>query len=172
MLDAAAQIAREQGVHAITVGEVAKRAGIARSTVYDYFNSGSDIVADVLVDELTDMAGSIAKRVHPTASPQEAVQQWIRAMLEYITDGRHRLVRDAAAADLPPTRKAQLGELHRELMTPLVGALMKLGVHDASRVGYQINSVIDVCVRRIEAGHPADAEVQAAEDFILRGLSI
>ena len=170
LLEAAADIARTDGVAAVTVGAVAERAGIARSTVYSYFNSGADIVADVIVDELTDMAADLAERVAPARDAEEAVHLWIRGALEYIADGRHALVRNAMSAELPPTRRQQIAGLHRELSRPLMHALAGVGHAEAARFAAQVGAVAEVCARRIEAGNDADAEIDAAESFIREGL--
>ena len=171
LLTAAADIARTDGIEAVTVGAVAERAGIARSTVYTYFNSGADIIADVIVDELIAMAAALAERVAPARSAEDAAHLWIRAALEYIADGRHALIRVAGSADLPPTRKQQVAGLHRELSRPLMQALEGIGHQDAARFAAQVAAVAEVCVRRIEAGAPVDVEIDAAEAFIRKGLS-
>lgn len=172
LIEAAAAIASEQGVTAVTVGAVAARAGIARSTVYSYFNSGSDLIADVLVDELMQMVSHLHEQVAPAENPTEAVHLWIRAALRFITDGRHALVRAASSVDFPPTRKAQIGALHRQLVAPLVQAFGELGIEDPMRASMQVNSVVEVCVRRIETGMDPQTEILAAEQFILRGLDV
>lgn len=169
-MSAAAEIARTDGVHAVTVGAVAQRCGIARSTVYTYYASGSDLVADVLVEELMFMAETLADRVAPARDADEAIRLWVRAALEYVTDGRHALVRAASSVDLPPTRKQQVAMLHRELSAPLIAALSHIGRSEAARLGQQVSSIIEVCVRRIELGADPETEIAAAERFLFDGL--
>lgn len=170
LMSAAAEIARTEGIQAVTVGAVAKRCGIARSTVYTYYASGSDLVADVLVEELMFMAEALADRVAPARNANEAIHCWVRAALEYVTDGRHALVRAASSVDLPPARKQQVAMLHRELSAPLVNALSDIGHTDAARLGQQVSAIIEVCVRRIELGADPDREIAAAEQFLFDGL--
>lgn len=170
LMSAAAEIARTEGIHAVTVGAVAERCGIARSTVYTYFASGSDLVADVLVEELMFMIEALADRVAPAKSADEVIRTWVRAALEYVTDGRHALVRAASSVDLPPARKQQIAMLHRELSAPLISALSQVGRAEAARIGQQVASIIEVCVRRIELGADVETEIAAAEQFIFDGL--
>ena len=51
LIEAAASIAMESGGAAITVAAVAQRAGLSRTSVYEYFGSGSELVADLVIDE-------------------------------------------------------------------------------------------------------------------------
>jgi len=172
LVDAATEIARERGLSHVTVGEVARRSGIGRSTVYSYFPSGTDLIADVIVDEMLQMIDSIRGALATSSNPREAVTAWIRAALDYIADGGHKLLREGLAVELSDRRRMQIGSLHRELASPLVKALVELNFTDAARAAYQIQSLVDACVRRIEAGHPVDIEIGATEDFILGGLGL
>jgi len=170
LLNAAAEIAHEQGIAAVTVGAVAERAGIARSSVYSYFASGADMIADILVDELITMAAHLKEATNPAQTEEEAIDLWMRAALQYVIEGRHAFVRAASNADLPPTRKAQVNGLHHAMAAPLLRALRHRGETEAMRLAQQVNAVVEVCVRRIEAGGDIEVEIAAAKEFIFAGL--
>lgn len=170
LLNAAAEIALEQGIGAVTVGAVAERAGIARSSVYSYFASGADMIADILVDELITMAAHLKQATATAETEEEAIDLWMRAALQYVIEGRHAFVRAAANADLPPTRKAQVNGLHHAMAAPLLRALHHRGEAEAMRLAQQINAVVEVCVRRIEHGADVETEIAAAKEFISNGL--
>lgn len=171
ILQAALEIAQESGIQSITVGEVAKRAGLGRSSVYAYFNSAADIMAEVLVDELMEMQSHLTNGVSPAKSPTEVIHLWIQTSMEMIASGRHKLLRSGIGIDLPPTRKAQIAQMHREMAVPLIGALQAFGVAQPMRVTMQITAVVDTAVRQIEAGGDPEVEIAAAEEFILRGIA-
>lgn len=170
LLNAAAEIAHEQGIGAVTVAAVAERVGIARSSVYSYFSSGADMIADILVDELITLAAELKAATSPAGTEQEAVELWMRAALRYVADGRHAFVRAASHADLPPTRKAQVNGLHHAMAAPLMRAFANRGEREAMRLAQQVNAVVDVCVRRIENGGDVEDEIAAAMSFALNGL--
>jgi len=170
LLNAAAEIAHEQGLSAVTVGAVAERAGIARSSVYSYFSSGADMIADILVDELITMATQLREATAPATTEEEAIDLWMRAALRYVIEGRHAFVRAASNADLPPTRKAQVNGLHHAMAVPLLRALQHRGEVESMRLAQQINAVVEVCVRRIEHGSDVETEIAAAKQFIYLGL--
>ena len=52
ILDAAADLFRERPIAAISIGEVAQRAGIAKGSVYRYFTTKEEIFLDLLVRDL------------------------------------------------------------------------------------------------------------------------
>ena len=170
LLNAAAEIAMEQGLAAVTVGAVAERAGIARSSVYSYFASGADMIADILVDELITMAAHLRDATSTATTEEEAIDAWMRAALQYVIEGRHAFVRAASTADLPPTRKAQVNGLHHAMAAPLLRAFQHRGDTEAMRLAQQVNAVVEVCVRRIEHGSDVEDEVAAAQQFIFAGL--
>jgi AcrR family transcriptional regulator len=52
LMDAALSLAMEDGVDSVTVSAVAKRAGLARSSIYEYFASSADLIADLVMEEM------------------------------------------------------------------------------------------------------------------------
>jgi AcrR family transcriptional regulator len=171
ILSAANSIAREQGLAQVTFSAIAKKTGIARTTVYAYFDSSADLIADVLIDELFEMNELLSHRVQSAATPREGVTSWISASLEYVNDGRHELLKSAASVELPPVRRAQMQQLHRAMISPLVDALSNLKVDQPQTVAMQISGVVDVAVRRLASGGDLNQEIAATNAFVLNGLA-
>jgi AcrR family transcriptional regulator len=170
ILQAAAELAQESGIESVTIGAVATRAGLARSSVYAYFSSSADLIADVLVDELIDFQLYLEARMAQTPIGSQYVRLWISTSLEYILDGRHSLARSAASVELPATRQAQIKSLHRQMMMPLAQSLTEVGVSNPVRVGRQISALLDVCVNQIEQGSDPDVEITALFDVFNRAF--
>jgi AcrR family transcriptional regulator len=51
ILDAAAQLVAEHGLHAVTMVGVARRAGVAKATVYNHVRDRDELVAALLADQ-------------------------------------------------------------------------------------------------------------------------
>ncbi len=168
LVEAAAGVMRESGT--VTMAAVAARTGLSRSAVYEYYRSAADLIADVVVDELTAWIDHLAVVVRDVADPRERLEAWIRASLAYVADGRHALVRAAGDATLPPVRRAQVQALHRELAAPVHTALVDLGAIDADRIASYVWGVVETATRHIEAGRPAEDEIDAAIAFALAGV--
>ncbi len=180
LLEAAAQLILRDG--AFTVAEVAQEVGFSRSAVYEYYSSAADLIADVLVDELADWADALACAVADQDDPMERIHAWVRAVLDYVGDGRHALLRAAGSIDLPPTRRAEVQSQHRDLVGPLHAAVSDLvglsrqelggdGHQDPRALAALIWGLVDASISRIEAGATtADAEAPLVLDFIQGGL--
>lgn len=170
LVEAATAVMRESGN--VTMAAVAERTGLSRSAVYEYYRSAADLIADVVVDELTAWIDHLDATVADIEDPRARLVTWIRESLAYVADGRHALVRAAGDATLPPVRRAQVQSLHRELAAPVHGALRELGITDADRIASYVWGVVDSATRHIEAGRPADDEVDAAIAFALAGVDL
>ena len=170
LIDAAASIAMESGGAAITVAAVAQRAGLSRTSVYEYFGSGSELVADLVIDELGSFAETLNAAVADCADAECIVTCWVKGALTYIADGRHLLAKALNATAMPQSRSQQIGVAHRALMAPLVKAVTDLGIKDAHRALSFIQAITDASTKRIESGHDAEEEIAYATTFCINGL--
>jgi AcrR family transcriptional regulator len=172
LIEAAASIALESGGAAVTVAAVAQRAGLSRTSVYEYFGSGSELVADLVIDELGTFAATLNEAVSDCSDPQCIVTCWIKGALEYIADGRHLLAKALNATSMPQSRAQQIGMAHRVLMAPVVKAVEELGVKDTQRALSFIQAITDASTKRIESGHDAEGEIAYATSFCINGLIV
>ena len=170
LIDAAASIAMESGGAAVTVAAVAQRAGLSRTSVYEYFGSGSELVADLVIDELHSFAETLNIAVAECTDAQCIITCWIKGALTYIADGRHLLAKALNATAVPQSRSQQIGMAHRALMAPLVKAVTDLGVKDSQRALVFIQAITDASTKRIESGHDAEEEIAYATTFCINGL--
>lgn len=166
LVDAATRIIEARGSARFSVADVAAEVGLSRSAVYEYYASSADLVADVLVDELLTWTELIVASVASAPDAQAKVAAWIRTNLDYAANGRHALVRAAGQVELPPTRRAQIGTLHHELVAPLRAAVIASG-QDPVVVSY-IWGVTQAAIERIEGGADPAAEAASAIAFCTR----
>jgi AcrR family transcriptional regulator len=171
LIEAAASIAMESGGAAITVAAVAQRAGLSRTSVYEYFGSGSELVADLVIDELGSFAETLNAAVVECTDAQCVVTCWVKGALTYIADGRHLLAKALNATSMPQSRSQQIGMAHRALMAPLVKAVTDLGIKDAHRALSFIQAITDASTKRIESGHDAEEEIAYTTKFCINGLT-
>jgi AcrR family transcriptional regulator len=171
LIEAAAGIALESGGSAVTVAAVAQRAGLSRTSVYEYFGSSADLIADLVLEELNNFALYLRDAVSDTEQPIESIAAWIQSALTYIADGRHLLAKALNATSLPQERTAAIGAAHRALLAPLVTGLTAMGVKDNQRALLFIQAITDASTKRIEGGHDAEAEIKSATAFCIAGLT-
>lgn len=166
LIDAATRLIEIRGSAKFSVADIAAQVGLSRSAVYEYYRSSADLVADVLVDELLTWTDLIVSAVTKAPDAQSKIATWIRTNLDYAASGRHALVRAAGTVELPPTRRAQIGTLHQNLVAPLRDAVNASG-QDQVVVSY-IWGVTQAAIDRIEAGADAVTEAASAIAFCTR----
>jgi AcrR family transcriptional regulator len=170
LIEAAAAIALESGGAAITVAAVAARAGLSRTSVYEYFASSADLVADLVIDELDNFAHDLKIALSDESDPFKSLELWITNSLEYIADGRHLLAKALNAVELPRERGADIGAAHRALLAPLTDSLRQIGVADISQSLALLQSITDVATKRIENGADAKSEIVQTIAFCIAGI--
>ena len=170
LIEAAAAIALESGGAAVTVAAVAARAGLSRTSVYEYFASSADLAADLVIDELKIFGGELAEISAQGATSLEAIELWIEGSLRYIADGRHLLAKALNAIELPRNRSAAIGAAHGALLAPLKIKLEDLGVSDVNFALALIQSTTDGATKRIERGDDAELIITSTREFCIAGL--
>jgi AcrR family transcriptional regulator len=170
LIEAAAAIALESGGAAVTVAAVAARAGLSRTSVYEYFASSADLAADLVIEELKIFADELAQISSAGTTSIESIDLWISGSLHYIADGRHLLAKALNAIDLPRNRSAAIGAAHGALLAPLRSQLEELGVKDVTFALALIQSTTDGASRRIERGDDAESVISSTREFCIAGL--
>jgi AcrR family transcriptional regulator len=171
LISAASSIALEDGGRAITVAAVAERAGLSRTSVYEYFGSSAELVADLVIEELTHFSQALRESTDDSLDPYQAIRNWIDAALRYIADGRHLLAKALSATSMPKDRAHEIASAHRALLAPLQTALSDIGVDDVVHALVLIQSVTDAATRRIETGSNAELEIETASNFCIAGIA-
>lgn len=169
-MDAAISLAMEDGVESVTVSAVAKRAGLARSSIYEYFASSADLIADLVMEEMAYYNKRLIKAVGNVEDPYEYLSLWIEEALQYVVDGRHLLVKCLNTVVTPEYRKSDIAQGHRDLMGTITKPLSEIGLPDV-RLGLSyIQHTIDAASVRIESGNDAALEISYAQKFAIAGL--
>jgi len=170
LIDAAMELALTDGAQSITVAAVATKAGLARSSIYEYFASSADLVADLVLEELDYYTQRLANAVGSASDPYLRIELWISESLRYVADGRHMLVKSLNTINTPEARKDEIAMGHRRMMAPLQQSLDEVGVSDIGIAATLLASAVDAASIRIDAGNDAELEIQSAVTFALAGL--
>jgi TetR/AcrR family transcriptional regulator, cholesterol catabolism regulator len=93
LVRAAIDVFAEKGYHAARVADVARAAGIAPGTVYNYVGSKEDLLHMVVADHLYGYERIVKQAMENVASPKERLKTLLRATIEAIFSYRkHYLV--------------------------------------------------------------------------------
>jgi len=170
LITAALELAMSGGAEAVTVSAVAQKAGLSRSSIYEYFASSADLIADLVVEELNYYTDRLALAINDAHDPFEKIELWIAEGLRYVQDGRHMLVKSLNTISTPEYRKEEVAMGHRRLISPLRQALAETGIKEIASAAAFLQSVTDAASVRIDAGNDAELEIQNAVTFALAGL--
>jgi AcrR family transcriptional regulator len=170
LMDAALTLAMEDGVDSVTVSAVAKRAGLARSSIYEYFASSADLIADLVMEEMAYYNQRLLKAVDKVEDPFEYISLWIEEALQYVVDGRHLLVKSLNTVTTSNYRKSDIAQGHRNLMGTIIKPLTEIGLEDVKLGLAHIQATIDVASVRIESGNDAAIEIKYAQKYAISGL--
>jgi AcrR family transcriptional regulator len=114
---AAARVALEADGPDVSLDEVARRAGVAPSTLYRRFAGREELVAAVLEDYVAESVEPLLARAAEVADPWEAIAGLLEGLVDDVA--RHRALLAAASAtgaftpDLAARTLGPLGELLR-----------------------------------------------------------
>ena len=130
LLAAAETVLAEQGLDALSLGAVGAQAGLARSSVYQYFDSTPALLVAVVEDAFPRATRTLRAAVDAESTPLEKVDAYVRTALDLAADRTHRSLAALASADLPPECRARVVELHTAQNAPLRESLVELGDPD------------------------------------------
>ncbi|MEV0643813.1 TetR/AcrR family transcriptional regulator [Phytomonospora sp. NPDC050363] len=156
LLDAARHILASGESEPPSLPAVAQRAGLARSSVYQYFKSREDLLEAVIADMFPRWSGFVAQRMSDAATAAEQVLAYADANLELVAQGEHAVMRGLAMV-APGGSLAESGKaLHEQLRVPLVDALTRSGATQPQHTAELIQAMVRAGSQMIEDGAPAD----------------
>lgn len=170
IISAAAELALESDGRALTMSAIAARAGISRTAIYEYFASTSDLLADLIIEELAHWAKVLEHIVADAKDPEDQIAAWVQGALSFVADGRHLLVKALSAVSTPIERGTEIMHAHRRLVAPLVRTLEGLGIPQPQSAAFLVNSAVESATKRIEQGANAEDEIAMTVLFAQAGV--
>ena len=170
LMDAALSLAIEGGIDSVTVSAVAKKAGLSRSSIYEYFSSSADLIADLIMEEMAYYNQRLLKAVNEVEDPYVYIELWIAEALQYVVDGRHLLVKSLNSVTTPNFRKSDIAQGHKQLMATITKPLSTIGLDDLTLGLTYLQGTIDAASVRIESGNEPAPEIHYAQKYALAGL--
>jgi AcrR family transcriptional regulator len=166
LLDAARALLSEDAERAPGLADVARRAGLARSSVYAYFKSRDDLLDALIVDTFPRWSAFVRARMGRAKSPGDRILAYVYANLRLVARGDHALARALAATGRTDALANSSRLLHDQLQTPLREALADHGASDPARTAELIQSVVYALSRMIEDGLAERAARRLARELL------
>lgn len=171
IVDAAVSILASEGAAAVTPAAVAAEAGLARSSIYQYYDSTGALVGAAVIETFHRAIADLRASVAQAAAPPERVRAYVGASLATAVQG-HLPTMSYAALDLPEDCVTGIAQLHADLVAPLVDALTDAGVGDPEGTAGLISGAVLSAATRVQHGEPAEQVAASLGDFVLRGAGL
>ena len=183
ILDAAIESFETLGYDETTTAEIARQAGLAIGSVYDYFRDKRAILLEILRDTVEQMADLVVQGLAPEAWAHADPREGVRRLLDQVFHSRtvrpgvQRILWERFFKD-PEIRRAMeaIEQRVRGAIETLLAALRRDGrlrVDDVATAAFVIHLSAEwTASRLVLGGAPVaiDAAVDAATDMISRYL--
>ncbi|MCC8243474.1 TetR/AcrR family transcriptional regulator [Saccharothrix luteola] len=172
LLDAGRDIVASEGADALTLASLARRVGLSRPSLYEYFRSREELVAAIVSDELPEWGRRLAEAVRSVDGVEAKVEAYLRTELEIIADGSHSAVVALSAHALPDAARTAIRAEHDKLLAPLVDVLTDAGVPSPALRAVLIHGAAEAAARTLRPGDTPHntTVVTALTTQILHGL--
>ncbi|MGY1454309.1 TetR/AcrR family transcriptional regulator [Streptomyces sp. SS8] len=171
LVGAAIDILVSEGAAAVTPAAVGARAGLARSSVYQYFDSSAALLATVTEEAFRRSNEALAGAMAAASGPVERVEAFFRESLRLGAEGAHRPAAALMGAGLPPACQERLMELHLEQVEPFRAAVREIGAPDPELTADLIAGMLHTALAAVERGAPLDAVTDRTLALVRRCLS-
>lgn len=166
LLDAARTLLSEPGRReGPGLGEVAARAGLARSSVYQYFASRDELFDAVVAELLPGWAAHVQDRMARSSTPGGKVRAYVESNLELVAAGDHAVLRGLAAV-APAALAHSSAVLHDQLRQPLERALDEAGEDDPAGMSELVHAVVLAASRLLEEGRGLDVVTRLCDRLL------
>lgn len=160
----------ENGVGAVTLARVGKRIGLARSSVYEYFSSATDLLAEISVASFAEWTSEIERSLLGASTAFERLDGYIFTSLRLVSEGKHDIADALGGTKLPDYHRREVIELHVSLMSPLRDAIEEMGVENPTLMVELIQGMVEAGSRRIGRGDDYVRVARATISLVHGGL--
>jgi AcrR family transcriptional regulator len=167
LLDAARALLAETAQKP-SMGAVGRRAGLARTSVYQYFASPDELLAALVAEIFPDWLHRFLTRVELAAGPGERAWAYVEANIELFASSERTVARALQRVVEADVLHEPMRAFHRELQIPLQHALADFGEPEPEAMAHHIDALIHQASANLADVDQPDAA--AARDAALARL--
>jgi AcrR family transcriptional regulator len=171
LLAAGGDLLASGGVDAVTLAGVGAATGLARSSVYQYFDSAPALLAAVVEDVFPRSTQKLRSAVDRADTPSDKVDAYVVTALGLAADTSHRSLSALAGATLPEHCRARIVELHELQFAPLRDAVAGLGVADPALSTRLLLGVLQSATQAVVEGAPKARVTREVLAFVHEGIA-
>ncbi|MEU9394752.1 helix-turn-helix domain-containing protein [Streptomyces sp. NPDC048324] len=171
LIQAAVDVLVEQGAAAVTPAAVGARAGLARSSFYQYFPSSAALLAAIVEESFTAADAATTQALADVHDPAARIDAFVRTELHLAARGMHRPATALLQADLPRECLDRVHELHRHHYAPLQDAIALVGADAPELTGRLVGGIVQAAMTAVEHGADPDRVADRALALVRHGLT-
>lgn len=172
LLRAGEAVLSEEGLAQVIPRRVCERAGLARSSFYDYFDTRDDLLVAIAIDAFERWNDEIEEHLATAPTGLPSLRAFVDATMAMAGDGKHDVAKALQDADLAPSRMDDLMRLHDTLMHPVLAVLTELGVPKPQTTAGFVQGVLSVGVTLVSHGADHREVADDVFEFVTRGLGV
>ncbi|HRE02981.1 MAG TPA: TetR/AcrR family transcriptional regulator [Ilumatobacteraceae bacterium] len=174
IFDALGELMHTEGYEAISLADVAAKADLARTTMYNYFPDKDALAVAYAEREVDKYVASLTDQLARADNPVDQLRLYIRRQLRYFAT--HHMPPGRTLQSMLPTTTYQRLVHHVQLLETILAGILG----DGEATGYFTPNtaaalpLVAACVNRGGPGAfddvDLDDEIDATETFVLRAL--
>lgn len=129
LLRAGEAVLLEASVAGVTPRSVCERAGLARSSFYDYFASKDDLLVAIAIDAIERWDAELELALAATEPGTARLRSYVERTMAMTAEGRHAIAGALRDAPLSPSHRDDLMALHDAMLRPLATVLDEQGLN-------------------------------------------
>lgn len=141
ILDAARDLLAETG-RAPSLAEVGARAGLARSSLYEYVRSREGLLEAVVADVFPTWTAQVTAAIADAPTPGARVWAYVESNVAFFTGAEQRVARALGGVVDPAVLHGPMQEFHRALQEPLRQALHDHGEPDVEATADLVDAMV------------------------------
>jgi len=163
-------ILQEAGLAGVSPRTVCERAGLARSSFYDYFATKDDLLVAIAIDAIERWDAEIEEALQSVDAGLPTLRAFVDATMAMTAEGKHTIASVLRQAELSPTRFEDLMALHDALLRPVLRVLADVGAPEPKTWAAFVEGVLGTGIRLVTLGMDHRATADKIYQLLTRGL--
>lgn len=170
LVDSSVALIIKNGFHNLKFEDIAKKAKISRTTVYEYFKTKEDIAIAIAKVEIPKWKELIVSEIQKEKNPSQQLKRFITTQLQLIESGQHQAPFILMKSELSPKTMQHIGHLHEELLLVLKPIIEEIGGVKKSKELPFIWGAISSAGHMVEQGSNVLETSESLYQFILSAI--
>lgn len=171
LLRAGEAVLLEVGIAGVNPRSVCERAGLTRSSFYDYFATKDDLLVAIAIDAIERWDAEIDQVLVGVEPGLPELRRFVDATMTMTAEGKHAIAGALREQNLAPSRYEDLMVLHDALLRPLVRVLSELGLGQSRSAVALVQGALGAGIQLVSHGEDHRAVADDVFRLLTRGLT-